>query len=749
MKRIVLRLSALAAVVLLSWIAIAYAQRETDSPESPTTEFGRSADATGHQRSRLNIATEATQPNPLRGAAQPIGSQQPPASNHSQGQSPWAIEPASYPPPGDVTSQVPTSTEPSGAGAPPDPFGIQATGRRPSSPQRPETNGNGFSQQPDPYATDNRPQPLRAPLRADQNQNAPDGPYRVQANRTDESDSRLRQQNPPPSYDDRRQPLDAGPYTARLNPSVPNRLQDEPSSAPLSSYRDPPASSSSPPARQLDGPEAPNRFDPSRDRFGAETPPASSFSNEGTGRPASDRRLDGQQTPQLSIQKVAPEGILVGKPAVFRVEVKNTGKLPAQGVEIRDQIPQGTRLIDTKPPASRGAQGELVWTLGKIEPGGGASVEMQLMPTAEGEIGSVATVHFSASASTRTVATKPELVVDVSAPKTVLIDGQMTLTIRVSNPGTGVASGVVLEEHIPSCLQHPAGTELEYEVGDLAPGQSKTLELKLTAVRPGAANNLLIARADAVAEVKKPLPIEVVAPELKLEMSGPKNRYLERQATYELAVSNPGTAPARDVRLLAELPRGLKFVSANNNAHYDSKTRTVQWALAELPTGETGTVQLTALPVEIGRHTFQFRGTAERALTVKKEEQILVDGIAAIRFEVVDVKDPIEVGAETTYEIRVLNQGSKEATQVSLAAALPPGLQLVAAEGPDSLPHQVQGNHVVFKPLRRLSPKVDVTYRIRVQGQQPGDQRVRVQLSATELQTPVTKEESTRVFSDR
>jgi uncharacterized repeat protein (TIGR01451 family) len=478
-------------------------------------------------------------------------------------------------------------------------------------------------------------------------------------------------------------------------------------------------------------------------------PSGAAASGEGTGQPAADKQLEGPQSPQLSIQKFAPAEIQVGKPAVFRVEVKNTGRIAATGVEIRDQVPKGTQLIETTPRASIGARGEMVWTLGNVEPGKSVSVEAKLMPVAEGEVGSVATVHFAAAASVRTVATRPQLLVETSAPKQIMIDDAMTLAITVSNPGTGVATGVVIEEHVPAGMQHPAGAELEYEIGELRPGQSRTLELKLTAARAGAMQNLLIARADGVAPVQKELSLEVVAPELKLAMNGPKNRYLERQATYELSVSNPGSAPARDVRLAAQLPNGLKFVGANNNGHYDEATRTVHWALAELPVNETGTVQLTTLPVAIGQQTVCFRGTAQRALAVEQQQQVVIDGIAAIRFQVVDADDPIEVGGETTYEIRILNQGSKDATNVRVAVALPAGLQPVAAEGPGSLRHALDGSQITFEPLARLSPKVDAIYRIRVQGRQPGDQRVRVQLQTDELQSPVTKEESTNVFSDK
>ena len=206
-------------------------------------------------------------------------------------------------------------------------------------------------------------------------------------------------------------------------------------------------------------------------------------SPEGTGQPGG-KHLEGPQSPQLTIEKVVPREVQVGKPATFRITVRNTGQAVADNVEVRDQIPRGTRLLDASPRAARGPNGEVTWTLGTIKPGEQSSVQLQLMPTAEGEIGSVATVHFDAGVSARTVATRPKLVVETTGADRVLAGNAVTLTIVVSNPGTGVASGVVLEEHIPAGLQHPAGSELEYNVGDLRPGESRRLELQMTAHRP-------------------------------------------------------------------------------------------------------------------------------------------------------------------------------------------------------------------------------------------------------------------------
>jgi len=175
---------------------------------------------------------------------------------------------------------------------------------------------------------------------------------------------------------------------------------------------------------------------------------------EGVGTPGAEQ-IEGPQTPQLLIQKIAPDEVQVGVPAVFRIHVVNSGKVPAHDVEIYDTVPRGTKLLDTSPRATVAANGQLIWKLGTLNPGDEASVEVSLEPITEGEIGSVATVRFAAEASVRTVCTKPELTMKIAGPDNVLIGSEATLVLTVSNPGSGVARNVVIEAELPPQLSHP------------------------------------------------------------------------------------------------------------------------------------------------------------------------------------------------------------------------------------------------------------------------------------------------------
>ena len=464
----------------------------------------------------------------------------------------------------------------------------------------------------------------------------------------------------------------------------------------------------------------------------------------GTGRPG-ESLLEGAQSPSITIQKLAPEQIQVGKRCTFAIRIQNSGQRTAQNVQIRDEVPLGTELVGTAPRATVSGS-QIVWDMGTLSPGEERTVEMELLPKEEGELGSVARVTLSAQASAKSRCTRPELALRLTSKPQVHVGEQHVVQIEISNPGSGDATGVMLLETIPTGVSHEAGPALEFEVGTLKPGENRRMELLLTAEQAGQINNVMTARADASLQVEASCEFEVIAPKLQLSVAGPQRRYLERPATYRLSVDNPGTASAKDIQLVTHLPQGMQFVSANNMGEYDSSSHSVHWSLAELPASERGTVELVALPIESGTQTLQVSTKARHGLEDRTDKQVQVEGLSALMFEVVDIEGLIEIGGETTYEIRVQNQGSKAASNVQVIAVMPAGIRPTSGQGETR--HSIQGERVIFAPLPQLAPKAETTFRIQAQGIRPGDQRVRIQISSDDLQQPITKEVSTRVYAD-
>lgn len=460
-----------------------------------------------------------------------------------------------------------------------------------------------------------------------------------------------------------------------------------------------------------------------------------------------DRELEGVQTPTLTLEKRAPAEVSVGQEATFEITVRNVGDVIARGVVVTDRIPQGTRFVDASPEFSQTSDQALAWQLGDIDPGDRSTITLKLMPTEEGEIGSVAQLSFQAQASVRTVSTKPGLIIKHSGPEKVLVGENVVFNIVLSNPGTGVATGVVIEEDVPEGLAHLAGNALEYEVGTLRPGEEKPLQLILKADKAGIVKNLLRASGDAGLEASHESTLEVIAPALQLAIGGPKMRYLEREVTYEIAMANPGTATAYDVELVTTLPRGLKFVSADSKGSYDARNHVVYWSLAELPAQESGSVKLTAVAIESGEQKLRIEGTGKLGVAAEAEHTTTVEGLSELAFSVEHKEGPIEVDKETTYEIRIVNKGNKTATNIQVAAGFPAELSPLRGAGHTKV--IVEGQQVFMNAIEKLAPRKEAVYRVVAKGLQPGDHIMAVQLVSDDAPTPVTKQVGTKVYTDR
>ncbi|MEQ1907004.1 MAG: hypothetical protein ABL888_22660, partial [Pirellulaceae bacterium] len=392
---------------------------------------------------------------------------------------------------------------------------------------------------------------------------------------------------------------------------------------------------------------------------------SSSSSTRGT---PGDAKLDGLQTPSLAIEKIAPEEIQVNQVAKFKIAVRNVGRVTATDVVVSDQIPAGTELITSTPPATqRTSDGKIQWSLGQMAPGDEHIIDLDLRPSRPGEIGSVAQVTFSTQASMRTRVTRPELAVEHSGPPRTMVGGNVPLKIVVHNRGDGPATDVLLQERVPAQLKYADEfRDLEYPIGTIPPGKSKEVTLNLTAAEAGRFRNVVMVTGAGNLQAQHEIDMEVVAPKLQGNIQGPNRRFLKREATHTFTATNSGSAAATNVDIAAKLPRGVQFVSANNRGQYDAGSHSIYWSLAELTPGQTAEVAITTLPIETGNHEVEFRATADLQQSVSTRQQLAIEHLVDVYFEIDDVDDHIEVGGTTRYRIRIVNQGTKPANNVKM-----------------------------------------------------------------------------------
>jgi uncharacterized repeat protein (TIGR01451 family) len=453
----------------------------------------------------------------------------------------------------------------------------------------------------------------------------------------------------------------------------------------------------------------------------------------------------GRQEPAVSLEWIGPPTAKVGQAADYAIAVRNACTIPVQQVMVRVRLPGGMTVVASEPKAI--SEGNvLMWELGTLQPKQERNLQMRLVPDAKGDVGCQAWVTFTGASTMKVRVREPKLVVKAAAPDRVLIGDPATFTLTVTNPGDGPADQVKVRTILSDGLEHARGKQIEYDLGNLAPGETRGIQLACATKLGGLQKCEALAEADGGLKSQDQASINVLVPRLDLEATGPKLRYLDRPAVYSIRVVNPGDAPATNVVVSDVIPAGFKFVGASDGGRHDFSTRTVAWYLGEIAPGAARDVKLELLAVNPGEHRHRVAAQAARGLKVEGEVVTRVEGLSAILLEVVDVEDPVEVGADTSYEIRVTNTGSKTETDIKLACVIPDKMDFKGAQG--ASPFHLEGKVVVFDPLPKLAPRADAIYRIQVKANAPGDVRFKSQITSTNLIEPVIEMEATRIYAD-
>ncbi|HVW01439.1 MAG TPA: hypothetical protein VHB77_13895, partial [Planctomycetaceae bacterium] len=84
---------------------------------------------------------------------------------------------------------------------------------------------------------------------------------------------------------------------------------------------------------------------------------------------------------------------------------------------------------------------------------------------------------------------KPELRLEILSAPEAVEGGPVVLSFRIANVGRIPATGVLAIDVLPPELRHPSSQRLEYRIGRLNPGESRSTQLRLTAGQAGLAIN--------------------------------------------------------------------------------------------------------------------------------------------------------------------------------------------------------------------------------------------------------------------
>ncbi|MCU0705211.1 MAG: DUF11 domain-containing protein [Fimbriiglobus sp.] len=470
--------------------------------------------------------------------------------------------------------------------------------------------------------------------------------------------------------------------------------------------------------------------------------------------------------PVVQLQVRTPAHVPVGKPVPYRITVTNTSTAKALRLKLRMPWPDGAEAMTRCEPRAENVGEatdkqplpplkELSWAVGDLERGQSKTYELTFKPApATKKVSGTAYVSFEYGAKVETAVDAPKLEVARTADERVAIGELMTVKVAVTNPTPVAVANVRLTEVVPPAeaefrtdpkAEQPPGQPgvRVWDLGTLAPGQSKIVQYQLKTRRAGE----LVTSSTAVgadATASNTSRTKVLSPGLHLALTGPPTATPKGAAEYLAEVRNTGTLPLTDVALVLDVPEELTITRRTNGMKKDSGRPT--WIVPRLEPGEAQQFKIECVPGQgvAGRKLLKASAQDGRGRVAKQSAEAATDfvGKAEVSWQTKFDSIRVGVGRQGTLIVAVKNHGAETEKALRLRVKLPPEVKYVGNNG--VYPATLE-NAVVLFPAQTLPPGKAAEFIVTYEGKSPGTGRFELTLEADSLGKALTKEQEVLV----
>ncbi len=446
-----------------------------------------------------------------------------------------------------------------------------------------------------------------------------------------------------------------------------------------------------------------------------------------------------------------PQRIVVGQTAEYKVTLENRGDDDARDLKATLAVPTSAEVVDaaatsgvverTAGTAENGAA-SINWQLNELPSRASQTLTLQLVPRSGQPLQlGVEWAQAAVVSQTTVEVQEPKLRMDISGPAEVLFGKAQRFSLTLANPGTGAAEDVSID------LTPPGGDKnsvVHHRIGASAPGESKKIELELTAREAG--DLKIQAAATAAGDLHADAVKSVLCrkAELQIDWRGPDKNFAGAVATYFFRVRNPGTAPADQVSVTIDLPKGAELVDASDGHAWDAAKSSVVWQTGSLDASQERFVQLRCKLSQPGVNQMAMTArTAAGDLSDSKSAPVTIEALADLKLEVSDPKGVVPVGEMAIYEIHVRNRGLTAAHGVNVVGMFSEGIDPSQVEGGQ---YVIRDGRVSFRTIDSLSAGGEAVFKIHAKATQPGTHIFRAEVVCDDLETKLSAEETTRFF---
>jgi len=315
--------------------------------------------------------------------------------------------------------------------------------------------------------------------------------------------------------------------------------------------------------------------------------------------------------PKLQLTKTLPAEVLICEPIPVRIVVKNNGSGTAENVKIEDNLPQGLITDDGKRVITD--------NVGALRPGESHEVSATLKAEKSGDYNNTAVAtaqgDLKAEATAKMVVREPILALTKIGPAKRYYNLSMSYEITLTNKGNGPARNTILTDTLPAGLTFISATEggrfadgqVVWNLGTLESSGVKKVSVTVKTGQMGTMRNLAKATAQCT-EASAELVTEVVGvPGILLEMVDVTDPIqVGDKETYIITVTNQGTAPDNNVRIVCTIPDEEEYVSGGGVTNPTVAGKVVTFApLATLPPREKAVWQVVVKAIKAGDVRFK------------------------------------------------------------------------------------------------------------------------------------------------
>lgn len=450
-----------------------------------------------------------------------------------------------------------------------------------------------------------------------------------------------------------------------------------------------------------------------------------------------------ERTSALLLHQVTPVEVAKGSEFDFSYHVTNLTSSTLQNVTLSLDSSSNLEIASAEPAGSE-SDGGFVWALGDFGPKETKIINLTGSAEKVGIASDCISVSYNNFLCSTIKVVEPALALTKTATERTLKCDEITIRYTVRNTGSGAASNVNITDTLPQGLAMNNGSRnVNIPVGTLAAGESKTYEVKALASNTGTFKSPAAATASGGLEADAGATTTVVvAPELELSAQCSEMQFLGRNMTYEYILENTGDGEALSSVASVAIPAGTTFVRASEGGRVSGNN--VVWDFGTMAAGASRNFSVTLNAAAAGNYTARATANANCADSVAADCTTEIKGIPAILLEVIDITDPVEVGTNTVYVVRVTNQGSAQDTNVQVVATLPSQLGYVSSTGATTA--TADGQTIRFAPVPNLAVGAQVEWRVTVRANRGGDVRFRLEMTSDNLTSPVVETEATNLY---